>query len=434
MKSKYLLLLAIPIMCLLAMSCSSDTDNEGNGEDGNAVTLTYAPKKVAMSARQAESVEITNQFSLSCFKSVSESKDFVGKSVVTSPLSAAFVSAILLNGADGETASEVAKAYGLDAADGDAVGAINDMAKKLVEELPTLDEYTSFSLSNLVSNRRKDQLNSSFASTIEECFSAKVEENDQTAARDSIFNLIKQLKTEDSKESLVKASQLQYSMSKLDFIVMNMIQFESKWLLPFDKTRTTVEAFSLEDGTLKNVMMMKQFASFGYNDNDVYQTLRMYYGNGSYSMLVMLPHEGKNVDDVVSSLTPSAWKENVAGLQTQDVDVKFPRFSSNTAFDLNNVLAPLGIKSIFESTANLSKMYDAWNGYEYGDKLLLLQAVTIDVDEGGTKANAKTTTENWYPAYITSVPPEFYADHPFVYAIVENSTGAICFMGKYMGN
>jgi len=56
------------------------------------------------------------------------------------------------------------------------------------------------------------------------------------------------------------------------------------------------------------------------------------------------------------------------------------------------------------------------------------QSAMIDVDENGTKAAAVSYAEGLYTANMPTGPIKF--DHPFVYAIRENTTGTILFIGK----
>ena len=59
----------------------------------------------------------------------------------------------------------------------------------------------------------------------------------------------------------------------------------------------------------------------------------------------------------------------------------------------------------------------------------------IELDEERTEAAAAAFIGNALGATGTSRPPQpFIADHPFVYFIIENSTGAILFMGRLRGN
>jgi serpin B len=74
-----------------------------------------------------------------------------------------------------------------------------------------------------------------------------------------------------------------------------------------------------------------------------------------------------------------------------------------------------------------------------GDKSLVISAAIhkayIDVDENGTEAAAATAV---VMEMATAMPPQFAppppiiftADHPFLFLIRENASGAILFMGR----
>ena len=64
---------------------------------------------------------------------------------------------------------------------------------------------------------------------------------------------------------------------------------------------------------------------------------------------------------------------------------------------------------------------------------MVLQKAKIEVDEEGSKAAAVTVIETAPTAVAPSKPILFHANRPFMYAIVEHSTGTIFFMGTYQG-
>ncbi|CAO2192464.1 unnamed protein product [Urochloa humidicola] len=57
----------------------------------------------------------------------------------------------------------------------------------------------------------------------------------------------------------------------------------------------------------------------------------------------------------------------------------------------------------------------------------------IEVNERGTEAAASTATVlQKLAAYLSSDTMDFVADHPFVYFIVEEVSGAVVFMGQVL--
>ena len=73
-----------------------------------------------------------------------------------------------------------------------------------------------------------------------------------------------------------------------------------------------------------------------------------------------------------------------------------------------------------------------------GEISKVIHKANITVNESGTEAAAVTVIEMRYGSAGPSQgePPTiiFTADHPFLYTITENSSGAILFTGVYTGN
>lgn len=64
------------------------------------------------------------------------------------------------------------------------------------------------------------------------------------------------------------------------------------------------------------------------------------------------------------------------------------------------------------------------------------QVARIKLNEEGTEAAAVTVAEMYFESTLVSEPQhvEFHANRPFLYVISEKSTGAIFFIGQYMGD
>ena len=104
------------------------------------------------------------------------------------------------------------------------------------------------------------------------------------------------------------------------------------------------------------------------------------------------------------------------------VRVFLPRFKLTGEFDLPKTLKAMGMVAAFED-ADFSGMT--------GRADLFISEVVhkafVDVNEEGTEAAAAT-------AVVMSkgvvAAPLFYADHPFIFLIRENSTGSLLFLGR----
>ena len=95
----------------------------------------------------------------------------------------------------------------------------------------------------------------------------------------------------------------------------------------------------------------------------------------------------------------------------------------------NDILSEMGMPSAFSAiAADFKAMSDAALCLSF-----VTQDAVIKVDEEGTEAAVVSSAG----MMATSAGPGehivFHADHPFLYLITENSTGAIIFAGKYSG-
>ena len=108
-----------------------------------------------------------------------------------------------------------------------------------------------------------------------------------------------------------------------------------------------------------------------------------------------------------------------------------PKFETVVHTDLKPILKSLGIKSAFTPSADFGMITDV--------PMMInkfFQKSRVEVDEKGTKAAAVTVATTVLGASLGWEDPgplRFYADRPFIYQIVETSTGAILFMGVFRG-
>jgi serpin B len=201
--------------------------------------------------------------------------------------------------------------------------------------------------------------------------------------------------------------------------LLNAIYFKGAWTNPFDKSNTRDEAFNGGD----KVPMMSQKEEFEYTENDLYQAVRLPYGNGAYLMTLFLPREGKTIGDVLAKMDGHNWQfKGEGGCQ---VDLKMPRFKTETGLKLAPIMSELGMPSAFSAEAEFPY---------FGNRPVFIsdmfQKAVIDLDEEGTTAAAVTVI-----ATAQSLPREvtFHANRPFFYVISEQSTGVIFFIGQYVG-
>jgi len=142
------------------------------------------------------------------------------------------------------------------------------------------------------------------------------------------------------------------------------------------------------------------------------------YGDSGFSMIVFLPHPDINIDDLISELNQENWNLWVNSFSENTMELYLPKFKLEYDIELKNVLASLGMGIAFGGGANFSKLGGGYIGK-------VLHKTFVDVNEEGTEAAAVTMVR-----IDCSSTPTMCVDRPFIFAIREESTGTILFMGK----
>ena len=411
MKHFFPLISACCLSVGMLTSCSEDEPVTPN--------VKYNPGTIKLTTAQQAQVENSNEFAWKFFKEVSKGEQ---QDVFVSPLSVTYALGMLANGAVGDTQKEILE--GLEFRSG-KVDDINSLCHQLMIESPKLDKSTKVSIANAVVTNKNKPLQPDFKNVVEKQYQALVTNQDfSSPATLSFINLW--------------ASELTHGMvpKLLDRVhpdavtyLLNALYFKGIWYRQFDKKRTQQESFTQADGKKLTVKMMHQKERFFAAENDNYQTVVLPYGNGSYEMVVLLPREGKDLSSLLQTMDAKKWKDNLKNTYSSEVDLKLPRFTSAYTRELNDVLKLLGMNTMFErGKADLTKMSKAKAFVS-----MVLQKAKIEVDEEGSKAAAVTVVETLDAAAPPSRPIMFHANRPFMYAIVEHSTGTIFFMGTYQG-
>ena len=208
--------------------------------------------------------------------------------------------------------------------------------------------------------------------------------------------------------------------------LINAIYFKGMWTYEFDKNMTSDEQFTKPDGSQVPCKMMKMTADLNYFADETVQIVDLPYGDGQFSMTVILPRSDQSIDAVAADLTPSQWTEWLSKLTKASGTVELPKFKLEYEKKLNDALTALGMGIAFSGQADFTRI-DRKGGL-YISKVK--HKTFVEVDEEGTEAAAVTVVD----IRLTSVGPsvEFYlrVDRPFIFAIRENHSQTILFIGK----
>src|ERR1700723_3481770 len=125
-------------------------------------------------------------------------------------------------------------------------------------------------------------------------------------------------------------------------VIANVIYFKGQWSTEFDPNQTAPAPFTLTDGSQISVPMMHQSATYGYLQGANFQAVRIPYGSGRLSMLVVMPSAGTSLDSFIAALTPDMVNGWVGQLQTEFGNLSLPKFTTTYGASLVQPLTEIG--------------------------------------------------------------------------------------------
>jgi serpin B len=387
---------------LLGISCSNDDipENDSPGVKTNIV----------LSNQQRSIVEYGNNFANELLvKTIKENEN-----ILISPFSLQVVLGMLANGADEEAYNEIVSTLGLK---NYSQTELNEYFQKMSEGIiGEEDPKVELALANSMWIQNEYSINGNFKSGIQQWYEASINHvdfNDLGKVRTAIDQWAR-----EATNSTIKELGLPINESTI-MVLANAIYFSGKWASPFNEKNTSNGTFICEDGTTQTVPFMhglKKKAT--YMETEDYQWVSLPFGNESFSMIFLLPKEGKDLADV---LPGAEWKAS-DDAWNPSVNMALPRFKLETVKQMKETLDAMGISKIFTQNSlpgiaeNLCVSFVQQNAY-------------LEIEESGVKASAVTSSG------VLEMSPEITLvemnlNRPFAFAISENSSDAILFMGK----
>ena len=394
--------------CTVLLLLSACSDPSGPGK---ASTIDRLPRELSVAEQKL--VAGNNGFAFDLIRQVNKSAP--NSNVFVSPLSASMALGMTANGSAGSTWDAMRSTLGLGSASREEIG---EGYKSLIALLRGLDNSTDFRIANSIWYEKTFPFEQAFLTEGKSFFDAEIRALDfgSPASVDAINGWV-------SDATVKKIPKIIDALSADEVMfLINAIYFKGSWRNRFDKSSTANAPFRAMDGTVSQVPMMYQSERQRVAHSSDFEAVDLLYGNSAFAMTIVLPHEGKNVNDVLASLTQSRWDEMEATFSEESRPLYLPKFRVTWEKTLNDDLAALGMGVAFDDReADFSRMS--------ARKLFVsrvIQKTFVDVDEEGTEAAAVTGVG----VSVTSAPAPIRIDRPFIFAIRERYSGTILFLGK----
>ena len=340
------------------------------------------------------------------------------KDYVISPLSMQFLLGMILDGAKGQTATEICNVLGYGAGE---TAEVNQFCLNMMTQLPALDNQTTLKIANAIVVDNGWPLMDTYKKDVAHYYDAEVSNmnfSDITGTTEKINKWCS-----NHTNGLIPKIIDEVDPGIVAYL-MNAIYFKSPWKEKFDKNNTAEEPFFVADGNKVKVQMMKMTWTFPYIKTAKLQAVTLPYGNGAFCMTVILP--AGTVAETISELRQiDDWSLFLNNMKETEVELWLPRFETKFHINLNDILSAMGMPGAFTGAADFSGMSASSAHLSF-----VQQDAVIKVDEEGSEAAAISAAAMEKAVFNR---PMFHADHPFIYIISENSTGAILFAGRYSG-
>ena len=361
-------------------------------------------------------VDVNNQFALEFYSElITQSDD--NDNIFFSPVSISTAFAILYEGAEGNTSSEMQKIFGFEEDESKRREGFASMQQSLNPQ----DKQYNLRLANALWLDKGFIPLPEYTNTAEKYYDSNAESLDFSSgnAVDAINNWTSE-KTEGKIEKLFENLD-----SGTRMVITNAIYFKGTWVHQFDPERTRDRQFWLneEESVMVPTMDLPRTHLNYFREQDGTQILEIPYKGEDISMLILLPERIGGLGEIEKSLTPEKifqWRSN---LKNTHIAVSLPKFTMETDYNLKKLLFEMGLADVFSpADADLTGISDA-KGLFVGQAI---HKAFVDVNEEGTEAAAATGVAMLQSGF------SFRANHPFLFAIQDNNTDQILFMGRVM--
>ncbi len=345
--------------------------------------------------------------------------DSAEPNLVLSPLSAGAALSLVLAGAGGDTAAELAAALGIDA-DAPADGRVGALLLALADA-----DGVDLTLANAVWTRPDYPLTDEFRAAAGAALGASIDELDLADA-EAVAEIDRWAAehTDGLVEEITDA--LAVPDPLVVAVLANATHFAGVWTDEFDHDDTRPGPFTRDDGSTVTAELMRaddMEVAVAVDPDAAVVLARLAYGDDQrFGFEVLLPSDDTPISDVLDHVDAARWRALSEQAMTETgLRVVLPRFAAASDHDLTEPLQALGVDRAFGNGHDFTPMSpdNPWLG-------TVAQKAVIEVDESGTEAAAVTAAEMLDSAPLVT---EVIVNRSFAFAVRDTTTGASLFLG-----
>jgi len=279
-------------------------------------------------------------------------------------------------------------------------------------------------IANRIFGRQDVEIEPTFLELVATDYEAPLEQldfaGDPEGSRGTINEWVAE-QTEDKIDELLEPGTI---TSDTAVVLANAIYFFAFWAEQFDPADTRDAPFTLADGTQVTVPMMsaevEARVAMDYSGDGAASVLELDYEDHEVSLVVLLPASYDGLDALEQTLVAGGYDDLLASAQPGEYQVDLPSFEFRDKFSAVTALQTLGAPAMFcDGPADFSGIAPNLCVSD------VIHEAYVKVDEEGTEAAAATAV-----VMEDSASMGFSVNHPFVFAIRDQLTGTILFLGR----
>lgn len=356
-----------------------------------------------------------NQMGWSLYRSQSAVKE----NLFLSPSSLYVALSLTFEGSQGDVRKEAIRFLGLPAQEGALHPPLVDHLKQLEQ-----DQNVQMVMGNSVwTDRKEDGVkppSKDYEKSAREIYGATVKSVNFVPAKKTVdqINLWVRQKTRGKIKEIVTVSDLNMQTA----VVLNAIYFKGSWDSKFDKTNTSSGKFFSAGGELVRPFM-DQTRNYEYLENEQAQIVNLPYKGAQLAMTIILPKEGKSLENLEESLNPEKLNSWFQSMKSERTHLRLPKFEIKWGVkDLKDDLIKIGMPASGDFSP-LGSEQMAISG--------VLHKTLIKVDEEGSEAAAVTAVVG-RSLQLKPEPKQFIVNRPFFFVIRDLSHNNWHFIGRVL--
>lgn len=251
----------------------------------------------------------------------------------------------------------------------------------------------------------------------------------------------------DSTRNEINTWVAQYTSKKIPFllnvsdipraariVLVGTVTLQAQWEVPFNTKDTTNEDFFITQTNQRGVSMMSAQGEYAYFETDEVKVVEIPYAQTPDQLTrlgfwIVLPKAVEGLKAVEEGLSIEKFNEWRIRAARKIVSLKIPRFRINQVVNPKEVLEKMGLKDVFVSGADFSKMTEK---PVFITKII--QKTFFMINEKGTDAKTFVPLAPARPLENLTEEDgiqEFIANRPFMFFVLDNNLGQLIFLGRF---